>query len=81
MKRAAIFWRRRYRLHGVTSRSEALERDQTSIEAQLTAFAGRARADLIVAGGYGHTRIRELVFGGVTRSLIASSPLPCLLSH
>lgn len=67
--------------HGVKSRSEALEREQTSIEAKLAAFAGQARADLIVAGGYGHTRIRELVFGGVTRSLIAGGPLPCLLSH
>jgi nucleotide-binding universal stress UspA family protein len=67
--------------HGVRCRTEALDRDKTSLEAQLTAFAERAQADLIVAGGYGHTRIRELVFGGVTRSLIASGPVPCLLSH
>lgn len=67
--------------HGVKCRTEGLERDQMSIETQLTAFAGRLRADLIVAGGYGHTRIRELVFGGVTRSLIAGCPVPCLLSH
>jgi nucleotide-binding universal stress UspA family protein len=67
--------------HGVKFVSQALDRDGATIEAQLTAFAARAEADLIVAGGYGHTRIRELVFGGVTRSLIASSPLPCLLGH
>jgi len=67
--------------HAVKFQTEALERDQTGIEAQLVSFAGRKQADLIVAGGYGHTRIRELVFGGVTRSLIAGCPVPCLLSH
>jgi len=67
--------------HGVTVRGEAVDRGGATIEARLSAFAEREKADLIVAGGYGHTRIRELVFGGVTRSLIGSSPLPCLLSH
>lgn len=38
-------------------------------------------ADLIVMGGYGHARLREFVFGGVTRALSRSSPIPLLLSH
>ena len=38
-------------------------------------------ADLIVMGGYGHSRLREYVLGGVTRALIASCPLPILISH
>lgn len=38
-------------------------------------------ADLIVMGGYGHSRLRQFVFGGVTRSLTQSSPIPLLLSH
>jgi len=67
--------------HAVKVHSEWLERDSTSIEEQLTAFARRARSDLIVAGGYGHSRIRELVFGGVTRSLITDCPVATLLSH
>jgi nucleotide-binding universal stress UspA family protein len=66
--------------HGVKFESKALPRDG-SVEAQLAGLAQRAQAGLIVAGAYGHTRIRELVFGGVTRSLIGGSPLPCLLSH
>ena len=43
--------------------------------------AGVMRADLIVAGGYGHSRLGEAVFGGATRVLMRSSPVPVLLSH
>lgn len=38
-------------------------------------------ADLIVAGAYGHSRLGEWVFGGVTQALLAESPICCLLSH
>jgi nucleotide-binding universal stress UspA family protein len=37
--------------------------------------------DLIVAGAYGHSRLGEWIFGGVTRELLAGSPICCLLSH
>jgi nucleotide-binding universal stress UspA family protein len=38
-------------------------------------------ADLIVAGGYGHSRWREFVLGGVTRDLLESTHIPILFSH
>jgi nucleotide-binding universal stress UspA family protein len=38
-------------------------------------------ADLLVAGGYGHSRARELILGGVTRSLLATMTVPVLFSH
>lgn len=38
-------------------------------------------ADLIVVGGYGHSRAREFIFGGVTRHLLASMTMPVLFSH
>ncbi len=38
-------------------------------------------ADLIVIGGYGHSRTREFVFGGVTRTLLSSMTVPVLFSH
>jgi nucleotide-binding universal stress UspA family protein len=47
----------------------------------LRAIAVEKGADLIVAGGYGHSRLSEWVFGGVTRELLWSCPLCCLLSH
>ena len=38
-------------------------------------------ADLIVMGAYGHTRLREVVFGGVTRSMLDDTELPVFLAH
>jgi len=38
-------------------------------------------ADLIVMGGYGHSRLREFILGGVTRELTAHSSIPILISH
>ncbi len=38
-------------------------------------------ADLIVIGAYGHSRLREFVFGGVTRTLLQSMTAPVLMSH
>lgn len=38
-------------------------------------------ADLIVMGGYGHSRLREFIFGGVTREILNSAELPVLMSH
>ncbi len=43
--------------------------------------AGQLGAELIVAGGYGHTRLGEWAFGGVTRSLLEQERYFILLSH
>lgn len=47
----------------------------------LLNYADDIGADLIVAGGYGHSRARELLFGGVTRTLLATMTVPVFLSH
>lgn len=47
----------------------------------LLSYAADVGADLIVAGAYGHSRARELVFGGVTRTLLSEMTVPVLLSH
>lgn len=38
-------------------------------------------ADLVVMGGYSHSRLRELVFGGATRELLRSADVPLLMAH
>ena len=38
-------------------------------------------ADMIVKGAYTQSRLRQLIFGGVTRYLITSSPVPVMFSH
>ena len=48
---------------------------------QLASHASDIGADVIVVGAFGHTRLREWVFGGVTRELLAECPVCCLLSH
>ncbi len=49
--------------------------------AQLITLAREEGADLLVSGAYGHSRLGEWVFGGVTRDLLANSPICCLMSH
>lgn len=51
------------------------------VPAQLEVIAQDEGADLIVAGAYGHTRLREWVFGGVTRDLLLRGKRCVLLSH
>jgi nucleotide-binding universal stress UspA family protein len=48
---------------------------------QIVGFADDEGADLLVTGAYGHNRFSEWVFGGMTRDLLTSSPICCLMSH
>ena len=48
---------------------------------QIIALAEDEGADLLVTGAYGHSRLNEWVFGGMTRDLLTSSPICCLMSH
>jgi nucleotide-binding universal stress UspA family protein len=48
---------------------------------QLIRSAQEEHADLLVTGAYGHSRLGEWIFGGMTRELLAASPICCLMSH
>jgi nucleotide-binding universal stress UspA family protein len=52
-----------------------------SVGAQLLSRAAAIGADLIVCGGYGHSRLREWMLGGVTRHLLEHMTVPVLFSH
>ncbi len=47
----------------------------------LLSHAADTEADLLVMGGYGHSRFREFVFGGTTNSIIESMTIPVLMAH
>lgn len=47
----------------------------------LNQFIAEHRIDLLIMGAYGHSRLREFVLGGATRSMLANPPIPLLLSH
>lgn len=64
--------------HGVAARTRVRTGDAGDVILEVAREAG---ADLIVAGAYGRNRFSELVFGGVTQSLLARSPVATLLSH
>jgi nucleotide-binding universal stress UspA family protein len=57
---------------------DGLGRDEADT---LIAGARALDADLIVMGGYGRSRLSEIVFGGMTRAMAEKSPLPVLMSH
>jgi nucleotide-binding universal stress UspA family protein len=47
----------------------------------ILSYAADSAADFIVMGGYGHSRLREFVLGGVTRGILESMTVPVLMSH
>lgn len=67
--------------HGVRVEAARRPAQGGDVAQTLRDAAGSFRADMIVVGGYVHSPLREMVFGGVTQSLLASSPVPLLLSH
>jgi nucleotide-binding universal stress UspA family protein len=69
------------RHHGITAvLHRAIVRDN-DIAATLIAEARRLKSDLIVMGGYGHSRLREWLLGGATYKLLHKSPVPLLIAH
>jgi nucleotide-binding universal stress UspA family protein len=68
----------RHRIETVTER--VLPVDATAANSLLR-FIENENISLIVAGGYGHSRLGEWAYGGVTRDLLAESPVCYLFSH
>jgi nucleotide-binding universal stress UspA family protein len=67
--------------HGLTVNVVAIPSLGESTAAAILRFVVESGADLLVAGGYSHSRWREQLLGGVTRSLLARAPVPVLFSH
>jgi nucleotide-binding universal stress UspA family protein len=67
--------------HGVKSEIHARPVSDMPVDKAIRETADVMGAGYIVMGGYGHSRVREYLFGGVTRSLLKESPIPLLLAH
>lgn len=67
--------------HGVAA--EVLERSDggQSIEAVIRGVITERRSAWLVQGAYGHSRLRQTLFGGVTRGLLGNAPVPLVLGH
>jgi nucleotide-binding universal stress UspA family protein len=67
--------------HGVTASLEAIGASPEDDGSALLRHCERFGADLLVMGGYGHSRAAELILGGATRTVLAQASLPVLMSH
>ena len=67
--------------HRVIVADQIWRRARGPTTTELLDLVREEKADLIIAGGYGHSRLGEWIFGGVTHQLLASSPVCCMLSH
>ena len=67
--------------HGVKATIERTVSAEVPVGEVLLSRAADLGADLLVMGAYGHSRARELLLGGVTRTLLQSMTLPVLMSH
>lgn len=67
--------------HGVRARSEVIGVAGFDPAETIARIANETGADLVVSGGYGHSRVREWAFGGVTRSLLHQGALHRLISN
>jgi nucleotide-binding universal stress UspA family protein len=69
------------RRHDVAAEGRVVLAAADRVAVELNIAAEAIGADLVVAGGYGHTRLGEWVFGGVTRELLVAPERYVLLSH
>lgn len=67
--------------HGLKVTVQRIARGDLDVKDALLNYAADSAADLVVMGGYGHSRMREFVLGGVTRGMLGSMTVPTLMSH
>jgi len=67
--------------HGLTVEIERIPRASTGVGDTLLNYVSDNAIDLVVMGGYGHSRMREFILGGATRSILQSMTVPVLMAH
>lgn len=69
------------KLRGVAATERAVDAGTRVVGDVLLEEASKGGAGLLVAGGYGHSRLREMFFAGVTRTVVSHAELPLFLVH
>jgi nucleotide-binding universal stress UspA family protein len=67
--------------HGLEVEVKRIVATDTDVANTILSYVADSGADLIVMGGYGHSRLREFILGGVTRSILEAMTVPTLMSH
>ena len=66
-------------LHGVQTDSAVFKAENRDVGAGMLAATREFRADLLVMGAYSHSRLRQLILGGVTRHVLENATIPVLM--
>ena len=66
---------------GIAARVQRLTVDRGNVHGTILSIAAESNIGLLVRGGYGHSRLKERILGGVTRSMFDSMTVPVLMSH
>jgi nucleotide-binding universal stress UspA family protein len=67
--------------HGQKVTVKRITAPDIDVSSAILSYAADSNADMIMMGGYGHSRLREFILGGVTRSILESMTVPTLMSH
>jgi nucleotide-binding universal stress UspA family protein len=67
--------------HGLQVDLKRITSPDIDIASTVLSHAADTNADLIVMGGYGHSRLREFILGGATRGMLEAMTIPELMSH
>ncbi len=67
--------------HGINVELKRVPAGDLDVKDAILSYVADSEATLIVMGGYGHSRLREFILGGVTRGILTSMTTPVLMSH
>lgn len=73
--------RRHLARHGIMVEIKHITGGGSGVQSAILSHAAESGTDFMVLGGYGHSRLREFILGGVTRSILRSMTVPVLMSH
>ncbi|MEL0107295.1 MAG: universal stress protein [Rhodospirillaceae bacterium] len=66
---------------GITADTQTIQSESGSVGAQLLKAGAEAGADIMIMGAYTHSRLRELILGGVTRHMLAEAEIPLIMAR
>lgn len=67
--------------HAISSTIHCLPKEGRDVSETLTRMATETGADLVVMGGYGHSRLRQRIFGGTTTTMLKGGDLTVMMAH
>ena len=67
--------------HGLRVDVKRIGATESDVANTILSYVADSGADLIVMGGYGHSRLREFILGGVTRGILEAMTVPTLMAH